>query len=177
MVEHKSLLNYTLTFKDYFSISTNDKVLQQASISFDTMIEELYPALISGANIILVKEGGKDIDAIKSYIEHDKVTILSTTPTIIEWLNKERISTQSLRYIISGGEVLSPLSISNLYQHVSLVNSYGPTETTVCVTYNQIKDISRTHLIGKPISNTSVYILDSNQCLVPDWGTRRNLYR
>ncbi|MEJ7558098.1 MAG: amino acid adenylation domain-containing protein [Pedobacter sp.] len=167
MIEHKSLLNYVLTFKQYFSVSAADTVLQQSSISFDTMVEELYPALISGARVILVKGRGKDINAIKKYIEHDKVTLLSTTPTTLEWLNKENISSSYLRYIISGGEVLSAEYITNLFSKVQIVNSYGPTEATVCVTYNEVKELSTAHIIGSPLPNIRLYILDSYQNLVP----------
>ena len=167
MIEHKSLLNYVLTFKKYFSVSPSDTVLQQSSISFDSMVEELYPALISGARVILVKGRGKDINAIKKYIEHDKVTLLSTTPTTLEWLNKANISSSSLRYIVSGGEVLSAEYITNLYPKVQVVNSYGPTEATVCVTYNEVKELSSAHLLGSPLPNVRLYVLDSHQNLVP----------
>ncbi|RZK76376.1 MAG: amino acid adenylation domain-containing protein, partial [Pedobacter sp.] len=167
MIEHKSLLNYVLTFKQYFSVSPSDTVLQQSSISFDSMVEELYPALISGARVILVKGRGKDINAIKKFIEHDNVTLLSTTPTTLEWLNKANISSSSLRYIVSGGEVLSAEYITNLYPKVQVVNSYGPTEATVCVTYNEVKELSSAHLLGSPLPNVRLYVLDSHQNLVP----------
>jgi amino acid adenylation domain-containing protein len=167
MVEHKSMLNYVLTFKQYFSVSAIDTVLQQSSISFDTMVEELYPALISGARVILVKGRGKDINAIKKYIEHEKVTLLSTTPATLEWLNKENVSSSNLKYIISGGEVLPAEYITNLYSKVQVVNSYGPTEATVCVTYNEVKELSKAHLIGRPLPNSRVYVLDGYRNLVP----------
>jgi amino acid adenylation domain-containing protein len=167
MIEHRSLTNYCLTFKEYFSISDKDKILQQSSISFDTMVEELYPALISGANIIIVKEGGKDIDAIKNYIENQNVSILSTTPTVIEWLNKELVTTGKLRYLVSGGEVLPPRFISKLQSLVQVVNTYGPSEATVCVTYNKIENLVNASLIGKPVSNTQVYILNGEKELSP----------
>ena len=167
MIEHRSLTNYSLAFKEYFSISDKDKILQQSSISFDTMIEELYPALISGATIIIVKEGGKDIDAIKNYIENEKVSILSTTPTVIEWLNKELVTTGKLRYLVSGGEVLPPRFISKLHSLVQVVNTYGPSETTVCVSYNKIENLVNASLIGKPVSNMQVYILSGEKELSP----------
>jgi amino acid adenylation domain-containing protein len=167
MIEHQSLTNYSLTFKSHYSINDKDRILQQSSISFDTMVEELYPALISGANIFIVKEGGKDIYAIKDYIENENISILSTTPSVIEWLNKELVSVNALRYIISGGEVLPPHFINNLYPAVQVVNTYGPSETTVCATYNNVDDIKYASLIGKPISNTRIYIVTAEKTLSP----------
>ncbi|HEY4326480.1 MAG TPA: amino acid adenylation domain-containing protein [Mucilaginibacter sp.] len=167
MIEHQSLINYCLTFKNYYSIIDKDKILQQSSVSFDTMVEELYPALISGASIIIVKEGGKDVYAIKDYIENENVSILSTTPTVIEWLNSELATTNKLRYVISGGEVLPPHFINKLCSSVQVVNTYGPSETTVCVAYNRIDDVANSSLIGKPVSNTQLYILNGNKELCP----------
>jgi len=167
MIEHSSLLNYCLMFKNYFEISAKDKILQQSTISFDTMVEELYPALISGASVIIVKEGGKDIDALRHHIENEKATILSTTPTVIEWLNKELIVTDTLRYILSGGEVLPPNFIDKLFYKVPIANGYGPTEATVCATFNKIENIADASLIGKPIANARVYILDIKGQLSP----------
>ncbi len=167
MIEHGNLLNYSLAFKNYCEISETDRVLQQSSVSFDTLCEELYPSLISGAGVIIVKEGGKDIDSIKNHIENEGATMLCTTPTVVKWLNKELTITGALRYIVSGGEAMSVLHINNLYSKVKVINNYGPTEATVCVTFNKIDNLDKASLIGKPIANTKIYILDNNRQLLP----------
>jgi amino acid adenylation domain-containing protein len=167
MVEHGNLLNYCLGFKAYFGVTDTDIILQQSSISFDTLCEEIYPALISSAKIILVKEGGRDVDTIKNFIINDGVTILSTTPSVIEYLNNELTVPQTLRYIISGGEVLKPSFINNLYPDVAIANTYGPSETTVCATYYTIDDAAKASLIGKPVANTSIYIVNNDGALNP----------
>ncbi|UOE51897.1 amino acid adenylation domain-containing protein [Mucilaginibacter sp. SMC90] len=171
MVEHQNIINYTLGFANYFGITAADTVLQQSSVSFDTMCEEVYPALISGAKVVMVKEGGKDVDDIIRLISKESITILSATPTVIAYLNKEagnnNINTKSLRYIISGGELLQPGFIDNLYPTVTVVNSYGPTEGTVCATYYTIGDINKAALIGKPVSNTKIRIRNQSGELSP----------
>ena len=167
MIEHASLINYVLSFADYFSINSKDVVLQQSSISFDTSAEEIYPTLISGGCVCLIKEGGKDIDSIKNYIENEGATILSTTPMVIEWLNNETLSTTNLRYLISGGDVLHSSNINNLFQKVPIVNGYGPSETTVAATFKKIDKISEASLIGKPFPNIAIYILDQHDNLNP----------
>jgi amino acid adenylation domain-containing protein len=171
MVEHRSIANYCTGFVNYFGITAADKVLQQASVSFDTMCEEVYPALVTGAKVVIVKEGGKDADDIKHLLKEEAITILSATPTVIAYLNKEagnnNIDTKSLRYIISGGELLQPGFIDNLYPATKIVNSYGPTEGTVCASYYTIKDISKAALIGSPVSNTQIYVTNKSGELSP----------
>ncbi|WP_018612579.1 non-ribosomal peptide synthetase [Segetibacter koreensis] len=158
MIEHGSLLNYVLVFKDYFSITQNDFVIQQYSISFDTSMEEIYPALISGGCVCIIKDG-RDVEKIKQYIEDGLATVLSAAPMTIEWLNNNLSGTGQLRYVINGGDVLYPSSIDHLFKKVNIVNGYGPSETTIGVTYNKVKSISEASLIGKPIANVRIYIL------------------
>ncbi|MBI3235468.1 MAG: amino acid adenylation domain-containing protein, partial [Bacteroidetes bacterium] len=167
MVEHASLVNYSTVFKHYFSLNDTDKILQQSSISFDTYVEELFPALISGATVVIAQEGGKNIGKIKQSIEKESVTILSSTPLVLDALNKELADTFNLRHIISGGDVLLPEHIDYLFQKIPVTNSYGPSETTVCATYHPIQKLEDTSLIGKPIKNTSIYILSKNGQLCP----------
>ncbi|MEO6231487.1 MAG: amino acid adenylation domain-containing protein [Ferruginibacter sp.] len=167
MIEHAALLNYVLGFQQYFSINADDIVLQQSSTSFDTMVEEIYPALITGACIHLIKDGGRDIENLRKFIENNSATILSTTPMVIEYLNKELSGTGKLRYIISGGDILYASYIDNLFGKVAIVNSYGPSETTVCATYNKLENIAEASLIGKPIDNAGIYITSREQQLVP----------
>ncbi|MGB8195091.1 MAG: amino acid adenylation domain-containing protein, partial [Chitinophagaceae bacterium] len=167
VVEHRSLVNYCLTFRDTFSITTSDKVIQQSSVSFDTMVEEIYPALISGAYVLIVKEGGRDINTIRKYIEQDGATVLSTTPLVLEWLNRELQTAGNLRWIISGGDVLHARQIDNLFEKTAIVNTYGPSETTVCASYHFVKDIKKASHIGKPIQNVQAYVLDDYNNIVP----------
>jgi len=167
MIQHNAMLNYVMVFADYFSISPNDFVLQQYSVSFDTSIEEIYPTLINGGIVCIIKEGGKDVETIKDYIESNQATILSTTPMVIAALNRDLTTVGKLRFIISGGDVLSKSDIGFFLGKVKITNGYGPTESTIAVTYNTIKDIKQTSLIGKPIGNTQIYVLDNDQQMVP----------
>ncbi|MFC0514086.1 amino acid adenylation domain-containing protein [Mucilaginibacter angelicae] len=171
MVEHQSIVNYTYGFVNYFGITAADIVLQQSSVSFDTMCEEVYPALISGAKVVMVKEGGKDVDNIKHLLATEAITILSATPTVIAYLNKEAatnsVNIKNLRYIISGGELLQPGFIDNLYPTTTVVNTYGPTEGTVCASYYTINDTQKAALIGAPVSNTQIRIRTTSGELSP----------
>jgi len=167
MITHHALLDYTLTFKAYFSITSADRVIQQSSISFDTMVEEIYPALVSGASIIMIREGGKDMLSLKNSIEDQRATILSATPIVLEQLGPRLRDMSSLRYVISGGDLLLQQHIAPFFGIVPVVNTYGPSESTVCATYHEIKDLKEAAIIGKPINNREIYILSSDMELAP----------
>jgi acyl-coenzyme A synthetase/AMP-(fatty) acid ligase/acyl carrier protein len=167
MITQESLKDYVVSFKQYFSIQSSDKVIQQSSIAFDTMVEEIFPALISGASVMIVRNGGKDIAALKKCIEDDGATILSTTPMVLETLGKRLQAPGSLRYVISGGETLFPEQITPYFGKVPVVNSYGPSESTVCATYHRIENIEEASIIGKPLNNREVYILSRDLELLP----------
>ncbi|HJT72996.1 MAG TPA: amino acid adenylation domain-containing protein, partial [Chitinophaga sp.] len=167
MIEHGALRNYCLAFSRYFDIGSTDRVMMQSSVSFDTLVEEIFPALLNGAGVVIVKEGGKDIDTLTSYIENGLVTVVSTTPMVIDWLNRSLSHTGRLRYLISGGDVLQPSYIDRLAEMVPVVNTYGPSETTVAVTFHRVEDPLSAAVIGSPLPGNTVYILDAWQQLAP----------
>ncbi|MFT7035747.1 MAG: amino acid adenylation domain-containing protein, partial [Cyclobacteriaceae bacterium] len=167
-ISYKSLNNYIDVFTSYFKVSPLDTVIQQSSLSFDISIEEIFPILCAGGQLVLAKDGIQDISCLKRLISKHKVTILSTTPMVVEELNKEPISIVSnLRALISGGDFLRPEQINQLTGQVPIYNTYGPTETTVCATYHKIDNLEDSSCIGYPINNTIINILDENGERVP----------
>jgi amino acid adenylation domain-containing protein len=163
MVENKQLSNYVFTFSKYFNLTQSDVVLSQSTIAFDTSIEELFPILVSGGKLVVASDN-KDFHAIFSLCEKHGVTVLTTNPYLIHYLNSNHTSYQlSLRTIISGGDVLKMEFIDQLYQDCNIYNTYGPTETTVCATYFKIETAQQIIPIGFPISNSSLYVLDDQK--------------
>ncbi|UII29506.1 amino acid adenylation domain-containing protein [Fulvivirga maritima] len=167
IISHSNMVDYVLTFCSYFGLTKEDKVVHQSSLSFDTSIEEIFPALISGSSIVISPVGGKDIISLASLIESREATLLSATPLVLGELNNFREQLHTLRTIISGGELLLPSHIDKLIRQQEIYNTYGPSESTVCITYNKVVDLSDASLIGSPIANRQVYILDKYQQLCP----------
>lgn len=176
MIQHASVIDYVMTFRDYFSITYKDVVIQQSSISFDTSVEEIFPALCSGATLVILRHGGRDVnDMIRKMNEH-RATLVSTTPLVIHELNASVDDIVCLpRVLISGGDELKPQYIDKLIHKVSIVNTYGPTETTVCVSFSPVVDLSKCNIIGRPIVNHSIYVLDDNLQAQPE-GAIGDLY-
>jgi amino acid adenylation domain-containing protein len=142
MISHRALLNFTLAARSEYDLSARDKVLQFASISFDTAVEEIYPCLTCGARLILRTELG----SISSFLQHCRawaITFLSL-PTaywhqLVAALAAENLALpHTLRLVVIGGEKALPQPLQLWRQRVGdqvgLLNTYGPTETTVVAT-------------------------------------------
>ncbi|WP_166923722.1 non-ribosomal peptide synthetase [Flavobacterium poyangense] len=161
-ITHESFVDYVLTFKNHFQLTAQDSVVQQASISFDTSIEEIFPILISGGTLFFHDDKG-DFEALFRLCEQHHITVLSTNPYALQYLNDVYDQYNlSLRTLISGGDTLQADHISNLWDKFAVFNTYGPTESTVCATYYQITKKETVIPIGKPIVNRQVYILESD---------------
>ncbi|TCI84599.1 amino acid adenylation domain-containing protein [Tenacibaculum sp. M341] len=162
MIAHSSLSDYVHTVKDYFGLTSNDSILQQSSISFDTSIEEIFPILGVGGKLVITNER-RDFVNVLADCEKHQITVLSTNPYLLDYLNDHIEEYDlSLRILISGGDVLKWNQVDNLVPHYSVYNSYGPTEATVCATYYEIKESSERIPIGAPISNRTIYILNED---------------
>ncbi|MBL6449330.1 amino acid adenylation domain-containing protein [Fulvivirga sp. 29W222] len=161
MVEHRSVVDYISTFKAYFQLEVKNSVLQQSSLAFDTAVEEIFPTLCTGATLIVLPNGGRDIDAIIDAINTYPHAVLSTTPLVVNEINNRVDELTVLpEIIISGGDELRPSFIDQLVDKVKLYNTYGPTETTVCASFARIVHTSMSNVIGKSIPNHQIYLLN-----------------
>jgi tyrocidine synthetase III len=167
MIEHQSVADYALSFAAAFNIRQQDRVIQQASISFDTHVEEIFPALISGASVLLVRNGTRDIQQLQDVITRERATVLSATPQVLNELHALHTPLSSIRLLISGGDSLNSASVAGYLGKMEIYDSYGPTEATVASTWNKIEDAHTVAIIGSPASNRGIYILNHRQNLLP----------
>ncbi len=174
-ITHASLADYAMTFKNYFQLNPQDSIVQQASISFDTSIEEIFPILISGGSMVIY-DGKGDFETLFGLCENHNVTVLSTNPYALQYLNGSYDEFNlKIRILISGGDVMQPDYVHNLWNHIAVYNTYGPTESTVCATYYQVTEKQNSVAIGKPISNRKVYILEPESCQLAPVGVAGEL--
>ncbi|WP_080497089.1 non-ribosomal peptide synthetase [Bacillus wiedmannii] len=153
---------------NYVTFEAGDKILQTGSVVFDASTFEIWGALLNGLQLCLVNE---DIilDAAKLHkaILDMGISMMWLTAPLFNQLSAVRPEMfETLKYLLVGGDVLSPVHINavrNRCKDLTIINGYGPTENTtftVCFPIN--KEYTNAIPIGKPISNTSVYILDKN---------------
>ena len=171
-IEHSSLVSFTQNAINEYKIEKNDVILQFASITFDAAVEEIFPALCSGAKLRLRTD--EMLDTISGFINYCKEWNVSIAdlPTaywhqLVAETNRLNLKLpDKLRLVIIGGEMALTSSVElwrkQFGEYPELVNTYGPAETTVVATsyhFNKNDDYE-VMPIGKPISNTEVYILD-----------------
>ncbi|KMQ64607.1 hypothetical protein ACM46_10170 [Chryseobacterium angstadtii] len=179
MIEHKNVVRLLFNDDVLYNFNSHDSWTLFHSYNFDFSIWECYGALLFGGTLhVISKQRAQDPGSFLHYIIENKITVLNQTPAAFynlaeydKLFNKKELS---LRYIIFGGEVLNPVMLKDWqskYPSVIMMNGYGPTETTVFASKFKITNdslsASATLPIGKPISDTYIYILDSNENLVP----------
>ncbi|BAZ09546.1 amino acid adenylation domain-containing protein [Calothrix sp. NIES-4071] len=144
-------------------------VLASTSICFDLSIFEIFVPLTLGGSVIVVENALYIEQARKSIVP---ITLINTVPSAAaELLNMNAIPA-SVQVINLAGEPLKNSLVQALYKNTfvtEVYNLYGPSEDTTYSTFTKVaKNAQHEPTIGKPISNTRVYILDSyNQLLAP----------
>ncbi|MEH2355882.1 non-ribosomal peptide synthetase [Nostoc sp.] len=165
MVEHKGLCNLAQAQIQTFGLTSDSRILQFASFSFDASIWEVVMALRSGGTLYL---GTKDsllpgkplIDRLRDY----SITHITLPPSALAVIPVEELP--ALQTIIVAGEACPAELIKQWSIGRNFFNAYGPTEATVCATIAKCNDEEKIS-IGKAIANTQVYILDENLQPVP----------
>lgn len=171
MIEHHSLLNYLEWAKSNYSnkgsLPLNFGLI--TSLSFDLTITSLFLPFISGGHLKLFDQTN-DIQALlTSYFQSD-LNCIKLTPAHVSILSDLTIDQFNIQVAIIGGEALNLSQVEILRQlnpKVQIYNEYGPTESTVGCIVKRIEANERDILIGKPISNTQIFILDSQLQIVP----------
>lgn len=181
MVEHRNVVRLFLSTEDWYNFSNQDVWSMFHSFAFDFSVWELWGALFYGGRLVVVPYMvSRSPEAFYELLRKEKVTVLNQTPSAFRQLMQETEKYSSgelaLRYIIFGGEALDIASLQPWYerhgdQYPLLVNMYGITETTVHVTYRPLswEDVRNPQgsIIGMPIPDLDVYVLDQNLKPVP----------
>ncbi len=175
VVTHGGLVNHMLWMEQAFPLDAEDRILQKTPFSFDASVWEFYAPLMSGATLVMAEPGGhRDRNYLLRTLRDERITTLQLVPLQLDMLleGEGLEECESLRRVFCGGEPLTSVQVKQFYErvkHARLYNLYGPTETTIQCTVGECtaEYQGATALIGRPISNTQVHILDSQMNLVP----------
>ncbi|MBK3497453.1 amino acid adenylation domain-containing protein, partial [Viridibacillus sp. YIM B01967] len=162
MIEHQSVVNLSMWHIEYYQVTASDQATKYAGFGFDASVWEMFPYLLSGASLHVI-DGELRLDMVKlnAYFEEHGISISFLPTQIAEQFMA--LDNQSLRYLLTGGDKLRRFHP----QRYQLINNYGPTENTVVSTSLYIDRVFDNIPIGKPIANTEVFILDSDNTLCP----------
>jgi amino acid adenylation domain-containing protein len=164
-IEHRNTIALLSWAKDVFTRSEISGVLASTSICFDLAVFELFVPLSWGGRVVLIE------NALRLFETHEAngATLINTVPSVMTALLRAGRLPGSLRAVNLAGEPLRSELVEELYKTATVkkvYDLYGPSETTTYSTFT-LRTIDRPATIGRPISNTQVYILDSSFQPVP----------
>lgn len=173
LIPHRGLVERILWLNHTLPLNTKDKLIHQFSFSFDAAITSLWWPLSSGATTFIPASNHlSDIDFLINIINEQRITALSTIPSVLfHLLNGLKIHRHSITKIICGGEPFTNglLNQAKEIKNCQIYNLYGPTECSVFSTACALHEYTGecTPPVGKPIWNTQMYILNDYLNPVP----------
>ncbi|URZ07873.1 hybrid non-ribosomal peptide synthetase/type I polyketide synthase [Clostridium felsineum] len=168
MIENKNVVKLVKNC-DYTLLDEKTNILQTCQLTFDVTTFEVWGSLLNGAKLHLIN---KSIllngELLKKYLIDNKITTMFITTALFnQMISYDSTIFDSLKYLMFGGEAASEEHIRILTDrnsNIDIRNMYGPTETTTFTTHYKIENKMLKTPIGKPISNTQIYILNQ-KCL------------
>lgn len=123
----------------------------------------------------------KKYSSIPEQLSKHQITHFQCTPSLMKMLNSDSTiyeNMESVNKILLGGEKLPIALVNDIYNRmpeVEIFNMYGPTETTIWSTVSKVKRGTEKIVIGKPIANTTIHILDKELDVLPI-GVKGEIY-
>jgi len=172
VVTHANVVRLFSATQQWFGFNANDVWTLFHSYAFDFSVWEIWGALLSGAKLVIVPYWvSRSPEDFYALLVTERVTVLNQTPSAFRQLSRidaAQDGALNLRVVIFGGEALDPASLRDWMERhgdIRLINMYGITETTVHVTCRPLtlSDTTSTgSMIGKPIPDLQLYLLDKN---------------
>ncbi|MGZ9933865.1 amino acid adenylation domain-containing protein [Streptomyces sp. NC-S4] len=172
MVHRRGMLNHLGAKIDDLALTSADRVVQNAPVTFDVSVWQMLAPLVVGGTVHVVpREVAADPDALFATATDDHVTVLEVVPTLLRaaldnWDTAPAApAARHLRWLVVTGEALPPDLCARWWQRhpgVPMVNAYGPTECSDDVTHAVLRAGSPVGVrvpIGLPVRNTRLYVL------------------
>ena len=167
-VPHRAVVNLMTFMASELRMGPDDVFPALASFAFDMCIPELYLALVSGGRVII---GDKHLaangEALAEVLRSTGATIVHATPTTWNLLLEAGFTGKGLKRVIGAEALPRELCTRLLEADASLYNFYGPTETTVWSAFHHFRSPEEPIVVGCPLANTQIYILDTHGQPVP----------
>ncbi len=182
-ISQLALTRHAYVSLQFFNLEASDRILQFSTFNFDGFVEQLYPALICGASVVLRGVDIWDTDTFYRELIARQISVVDLTTAYWNLLAKDFAAIGArdygrLKQVHAGGEAMPPEGLAAWGQaglgHVRLLNTYGPTEATVTVTSLDCTDYVTgaratppTMPIGNVLPGRSIYLLDDSGAPAP----------
>ena len=172
MVTNRNIVRLVINQK-YVEICEDDNVIQTGSPSFDATTFEYWISLLNGLTLYLIKKNDLlNVKFLKEYIDKNNISIMWLSAPLFNQIVDSNITVfENVKKLLVGGDALSVKHINKLMDYnskITIINGYGPTENTTFSACHKInKKYEENIPIGKPITNSKCYIVDSKKRLLP----------
>ena len=168
---------------DFISLSSDERVAQCSTASFDVAAWEIWAPLLNGATMVIIdRDDVVSHSALASRIREEGVTTLFLTTALFHQVAADAPETfAGLRDLLIGGEAADPTAARRAISAMGrgrLLNLYGPSESATYASWHHVDRIeegAKTIPIGLPVAHTTLYVLDAAMRPVPD-GVPGELY-
>jgi amino acid adenylation domain-containing protein len=169
VIHHEALVNLLESMLKEPGLNGEDTLVAVTTISFDIAGLEIFGPLLCGAKIVLSSRGqALDPGLLANLLDSSGATVMQATPSTWRMLVESGWTGSSNLRMWCGGEALSQdLAESLIARGRELWNLYGPTETTIWSAAHRVSSGEVPILVGRPIANTQMYILDHKREPVP----------
>ncbi len=181
VVEHRQVVNTLRYRREAYGMGAADRALQLFPYHFDGFITSFFTPLVSGAAVVMpAEEVIKDVPALTALIAARRITHFISVPqlyrAILEHASPGMLA--PLKQVTLAGDKVSPALLELTRQKhpgLEIVNEYGVTEGAVMSTIFRHQQRQRRIAIGRPIANTSAFVLDDRGRVQPT-GVAGELY-
>ncbi|MDD4868308.1 MAG: AMP-binding protein [Mycobacterium sp.] len=185
VVSRRALTTTVRALRELFALTPEDRVLQSASLAWDTSLEEILPALIAGATVVFDDAAHSgSLPRFVRMLAEQRVTVLDL-PTafwheLVLFLHDQRTALPAgVRLVVIGGERVDPTRLRQWREleagHVTLLNTYGCTETTMVThavqlsgpgaePHGTVRDTDAP--LGRPLAHVRDHVTDEGELLV-----------
>ena len=160
---------------NYIDLKPSDRIAQASNVSFDAATFEIWGALLRGATLVGVsKDVALSARDFVAFLRAEKINVLFLTTALFNHIAAEvPDGFRTLGHMLFGGEAVDPRWVRHVLKHgppERLLHVYGPTESTTFASWYPVREVAenaKTVPIGRPLSNTTIYVVDRRFQLVP----------
>ncbi|RAA09406.1 non-ribosomal peptide synthetase, partial [Ralstonia pseudosolanacearum] len=165
-VTHQGVASLVYSQCERFGVSSQSRVLQFASISFDAAVSEIGMGLLCGACLVLAPaQALMPGAALTHLLDRERITHVTLPPAVLALMPEQALPADC--HLIVAGEACPASLVRRWSEGRTMINAYGPTEATVCATMSRALTGQDAPSIGGPIGNVRVYVLDAYLQPVP----------
>ncbi|POM24998.1 Linear gramicidin synthase subunit B [Actinomadura rubteroloni] len=169
-IEHRGLVNLATALRPALGVAPGTVALQFASFGFDAAVLDVAVVLGGGGTLaVATAEERAEPDALAAMIRSAGVSVASVVPSLLGVLDPDAVP--GVRRWVLGAELLTADLAARWTARSTVWNTYGPTEGTVIATSGPvdagITAEDRPPAVGRPLTNTRLYVLDEKLRPVP----------